>query len=70
MERILTISEAEQAINKLTDQDKHRVMNDQVCFGEYFIGNENNVYFRINPINVIMSNGRPVSVNPDDSTII
>lgn len=70
MERILTYKEAEIAFNKLTDIDKHRIQNDKVCFGEYFIGSDESVYFRVSPINVVMSEGRPINIRPNDLTII
>ncbi len=70
METILTPKEAENILGLLPDKDIIRIKSDKIRFGEYFIGHEHNNYFRVNPINVIMREGRPVNINPDDITII
>lgn len=70
MEKILTNKEAENNFYKLTDRDKHIANSDKIRFGEYYIGLDQNSYYRINPLNVIISEGGPVNINPDDITII
>lgn len=70
MERILTNKEAETKYNELTDRDKYKINSDKIRFGEYFIGLDHNSYYRVDPINVIVTEGQPVNVRPNDLTII
>lgn len=70
MKTILNPTEAENVLNQLPDNEKLKIATDKIRFGEYFIGFDHDTYFRVDPINVVMKKGRPVSVNPDDLTII
>lgn len=70
MERILTDKEAETKYNELTDKDKYKINSDKIRFGEYFIALDHNSYYRVDPINVIVTEGQPVNVRPNDTTII
>ena len=70
MKTILSPGEAENSLDKLSENDRHKIDSDKIRYGEYFIGEENQSYFRIDPLYVVMAKGRPVSIKPDDSTII
>ncbi|WP_207426321.1 hypothetical protein [Pedobacter sp. SYSU D00535] len=70
METILTAQEAEHIFEKLTEKAKAQIKNDIIRFGEYFIGRKDDSYFRINPINVVISDGKPKVVTPDSITEI
>lgn len=70
MERILANEEADGAYKYLNEKDKSRINNDKIRFGEYFIACNNDEYHRLDPINVIETNGKIVDKSTDDLTII
>lgn len=58
MEKILSEIDSKHLVTRLTDIDKEEIKRDKVRFGEYFIAEENQSIFRVNPINVIDIDGR------------
>lgn len=58
METILSEVDSKHLVTRLTDIDKEEIKRDKVRFGEYFIAEENQSIFRVNPINVINIEGR------------
>lgn len=54
---ILSETDSQHLLKKLTDVDKAEIKRDKVRFGEYFIGEEDHRCFRVNPLNVIDING-------------
>ncbi len=70
MERILANEEADGAYKFLDEQDKSRINNDKIRFGEYFIACSDDQYHRIDPINVVEKGGQIVGLDPDNLTII
>ena len=70
MEAILTAKEAEQILHHLTDKTKEEIKRDKIRFGEFFVGKKDDAYFRVDPINVIVINGKARVVLPDSITEI
>ena len=70
MERILASKEAEEVIGLLSENEKIEIERDKVRFGEYYIGKSGNKYHRLNPINIIINNGKPELINPTAITEI
>lgn len=70
MKTILNPKEAENILNMLPDKEKMRINNDKIRCGEYFIGHDHNTYYRVDPINVVFKEGKPVTIDPTDITII
>lgn len=58
MEKILSEIDSKHLVTRLTDIDKEEIKRDKVRFGEYFIAEEDQSIFRVNPINVIDIDGR------------
>ncbi|MEJ6982580.1 hypothetical protein WG906_19090 [Pedobacter sp. P351] len=57
MEKILSETDSQHLVKKLTDVDREEIKRDKVRFGEYFIAEEDHRCFRVNPINVIEVGG-------------
>lgn len=57
MEKILSESDSQHLLTKLSDGDKQEIERDKVRFGEYFIAEDNQRCFRVNPINVVSEGG-------------
>lgn len=57
MEKILSETDSQHLVMKLTDVDREEIKRDKVRFGEYFIAEEDHRCFRVNPINVINEEG-------------
>ncbi|WP_256012560.1 hypothetical protein [Desertivirga xinjiangensis] len=68
MEKILSETEAAGILGNLTENDQAEIKRDKVRFGEYYIGSNNNRYYRVNPINVINIDGRFTSVVPHSAS--
>lgn len=70
MERILSETDSQHLVTKLTDNDREEIKRDKVRFGEYFIAEEDHKYFRVNPINVIDVEGSLTRANLSAVTFI
>jgi len=70
MERILASKEAEEVIELLSENEKIEIERDKIRFGEYYIGMNGDKYYRLNPINIIINNGKPELINPTAITEI
>jgi len=70
MERILASAEAEEVMGLLSIKDKEEIERDKIRFGEYYIGKNQNKYYRINPINIVTKDGKPELINPISITEI
>jgi len=70
METILTDSEAESIFDNLAEKTREELKRDRIRFGEFFVGTNNGKYYRVNPINVIVKDGKPKLLNPDPETEI
>ncbi|MBC8051682.1 MAG: hypothetical protein H7Y13_01315 [Sphingobacteriaceae bacterium] len=57
MEIILSETDSQHLLKKLTDTDREEIKRDKVRFGEYFIAEDDHRCFRVNPINVIDVDG-------------
>lgn len=68
MEKIFSDKEADGMYHRLTEQDKNRLNNDKIRFGEYFIGVENDEYHRVDPLNVVYNDGRLVDISENNNT--
>ena len=68
MEKILSETEAQHIINNLTEVEQAEIKRDKVRFGEFFIGSENNSYYRVNPLNVVLIDGGFKSVIPHSAS--
>ena len=64
MEKILSEAEAQNVIANLSDIEIAEIKRDKVRFGEFYVGIENNRYYRVNPINVIYVDGKFKSITP------
>lgn len=64
MEKILSEAEAQSVIGSLSEVEIEEIKRDKVRFGEFFVGLENNRYYRVNPINVIYVDGKFKSITP------
>ncbi|WP_207420551.1 MULTISPECIES: hypothetical protein [Desertivirga] len=64
MEKILSEAEAQSVIESLSEVEIEEIKRDKVRFGEFFVGLENNRYYRVNPINVIYVDGKFKSITP------
>lgn len=62
MEKILSETEAANILGNLTEVDQAEIKRDKVRFGEYYIGADNNHYYRVNPLNVVHIDGRFKSI--------
>ena len=70
MENILSQKEAESIIEQLSEGEKVEIERDKIRFGEYFIAETDNHYYRVNPINVVIEDGKPSLVDPASETMI
>ncbi|MBC7915331.1 MAG: hypothetical protein H7Y07_14545 [Pyrinomonadaceae bacterium] len=70
METILSETDSQHLVTKLTAVDREEIKRDKVRFGEYFIAEEDHRCFRVNPINVIDIEGRLKRVNLSAATFI
>lgn len=70
MGMILSKVEAENVLHQLPEKEIIRINNDKIRCGEYFIGHDQDNYFRVDPINVIIKEGSPVNIYPNAITII
>lgn len=57
MERILNEAEAQSILDRLSEREQAEIKRDKVRFGEYFVGLNDNNYYRLNPLNVILEDG-------------
>lgn len=57
MGKILSETDSQHLIKRLTEVDREEIKRDKVRFGEYFIAEENQSIFRVNPLNVIDVDG-------------
>lgn len=73
MEQIFSNKEADGVYDCLNEQDKKSLNQDKIRFGEYFIGLLNNQYRRLNPLNIVYSEGKLIDLsqnNPAESLSI
>ncbi len=70
MEKILSETDSQHLVTKLTDVDREEIKRDKVRFGEYFIAEEEHRCFRVNPINVIDVGGSLKRANLSAITFI
>jgi len=64
MEQILSEAEAQSVIEQLSDIEIAEIKRDKVRFGEFYVGMDNDRYYRVNPINVIYIDGKFKSITP------
>jgi hypothetical protein len=70
MEKILSETDSQHLVKRLTDTDRAEIKRDKVRFGEYFIAEEEHRCFRVNPINVIDVEGSLRRAKPSGVTFI
>lgn len=70
MEKILSETDSQHLVKRLTDTDQAEIKRDKVRFGEYFIAEEEHRCFRVNPINVIDVEGNLKRAKPSGVTFI